>query len=476
MSAGGSHDRAWRPIVAALLVVAATLAALLAIFAIWLNRQALNTDNWTKTSSQLLQEPVIRDRLAERLTDELFASVDVETALRDALPPRAQVLAAPAANALRTQVDKTARKALARPDIQALWSDANRSAHEQLLLVLDGGAGTVSTEQGRVVLDVSRLLATLQQQVGVGGRLRKVLPASASRLTLFESRQLSTAQQIVRALKPMPVVLVLLSLALAAAALAVARGRRRNVVRGYGFGFVVAGVGALLIRSVAGDSFVSALAQTAAAEPAIERVWSIATELLVEVAVAAVVYGLVMVAGAALAGPTRPATAVRRTVAPYLRQPLVAYAGLALALAGIVWWAPTPAWRNAAMLAILAALSAAGVETLRRQVIREFPEATPAAAALRRRERWDRLSAGTRRRGAALHESAAGTVRSAGAYAAARRPPTGSITLAEDRRIAQLERLAELHRSGVLDDGEFHTEKHRILHEEAAATERVAGP
>src|ERR1700755_1436234 len=187
MSAAQTPGRAWRPVVAALLLVGAVVAALLAIFAIWLNRQALDTDNWTRTSSQLLQQQVVRDRLAARLTHELFARVDTEGAVRAACPPGPEVLAAPAANALRTQVEKQARKALARPDVQALWVDANRTAHEQLLLVLDGGGDTVSTTGGRVELDLSRLLATLQDEAGIGGRLRKVLPESATRITLFRS-------------------------------------------------------------------------------------------------------------------------------------------------------------------------------------------------------------------------------------------------------------------------------------------------
>jgi hypothetical protein len=168
----------------------------LAVLSIWTNRQVLNTDNWTKTSSELLQQPVIRARIADRLSDELFRSVDIEATLREALPPRAQILAAPAANALRTQVEKQALKALERPDVQQLWADANRSAHEQLLLVLEGGGSTVSTRNGQVVLDVKQLLTELQNRVGVGGRLRKVLPASATQITLFRSNELSTAQTV----------------------------------------------------------------------------------------------------------------------------------------------------------------------------------------------------------------------------------------------------------------------------------------
>src|SRR5687768_2823883 len=286
------------------LIALASLVAFLAIFAIWLNRQALDTANWTRTSSEMLERPVIRDQIAARLTDELYRSVDIEAALRDVLPTRAEPLAGPAANALRDQVEKRARRALERPGVQALWADANRSAHEQLLLVLEGGGTIVSTQEGRVVLDVRELLARLQEQVGVGGRLRKVLPAGATRITILESQQLGLAQDVVSVLKPLPVVLILLSLALGAGAMLVAPGWRRRALRALGFGFVVAGAAALLARSVVGDMAVDSLARTAAAEPAAAEVWEIGTSLLVSVATAAIVYGLVMVAAAWLAGPT----------------------------------------------------------------------------------------------------------------------------------------------------------------------------
>src|SRR3954452_5949795 len=257
MSATGAHTSGWRRGVARALVIIASLIAFLAIFSVWLNRQGLNTDNWTKTSSKLLQQRVVRDQPAPRLADQLLASVDVEQAFRDALPPRADVLAGPAANAPRTQVDKQAKRALARPDVQVLWANANRSAHKELLAVLNGGGTTVATNNGRVVLDVRALLAELPQQVGVGGRLRKVLPASATQLTLFRSDELSTAQTVFRVLKPLPVLLILLSLGLVAVAMAIAPGWRRQAVRGIGIGFVAAGLGALAVRSVGGDQFVS---------------------------------------------------------------------------------------------------------------------------------------------------------------------------------------------------------------------------
>jgi hypothetical protein len=460
MSASPSVGR--RTVAIACLVLAA-LVALLAILAIWLNRQALNTDNWANTSSELLEQPVIQNRIAERLTDQLFTSVDVEAAMAEILPPRADALAGPAANALRTQVEKLARRALQRPDVQQLWVDANAAAHTQLMDVLEGGGTTVQTQNGEVTLDLKALLAQLQEQVGVGGRLRKVLPASATEVRLFESGELSTAQDVVKVLRPLPIVLLLVAIGLLAIALAVAPGWRRRAVRGFGFALIVAGAGALLIRSVAGDAFVNSLASTAAAEPAITEVWDIATSLLVNVATASIVYGVVIVLAAWLAGPMGIAVGARRAIAPYWRSPAIAYGVLVLVVAIMVWWAPTPAWRNGPMLVILVGLLIAGVEGLRRQIIREFPDATRDAAKQRYRERWASFTAASRRRGEAIGAAASRTAQSASSTVGATVSKYTPEASPEEARLEQLERLAQLRASGVLDDAELRAEKERIL-------------
>jgi hypothetical protein len=381
----------------------------------------------------------------------------------DVLPTRAEPLAGPLANALRTQVEKQANKALQRPDVQQLWVNANAAAHAQLMDVLEGGGTTVQTTNGEVTLNLKDLLAKLQEQVGVGGRLRKVLPASATEVRLFRSGELSTAQDVVKVLRPLPIVLLVIAIGLMAIAMAITPGRRRYALRGFGFGLIVAGAGALLIRSVAGDAFVNSLASTAAAEPAIAEVWDIATSLLVDVATASIIYGVVIVLAAWLAGPMAIATSVRRAIAPYWRSPVVAYGVLVLVVAIMVWWAPTPAWRNGPMLLILVGLLIAGVEALRRQVIREFPDATPEAAKQRYRERWAAFTAASKRRGEALGAAASRTAQSASGAVGATVSKYKPATSPEDERLEQLERLAQLKAAGVLDDAELAKEKERIL-------------
>ncbi len=340
-----------------------------------MDRQLLNTDNWTASSSQLLEEPAVRAQTAAFLTDQLYENVDVEAEIASALPPRAQFLAAPAAGLLRDRVEVRAAKMLERPQVQQLWENANRAAHQLLLRVLNGGGDVVATEGGVVVLNLKELLTQLEAEAGIGGRVGGALPASAAQITILRSDQLDTAQDIANVLDGLPILLTGLSLALLGVTLLVAPGYRRETVRAYGFGLVAAGALALAAMGWAGDAVVDSLSRTAATEPVITAVWDIYDSLLVQAASAAIFYGLVLVAGAWLAGRTGAAVAVRRTLAPFLARPAIAYGALAaIVLIVFVWWAPTPAMRNPVTAVVLAALLALGLELLRRKTAREFPQ------------------------------------------------------------------------------------------------------
>lgn len=118
-------------------------------------------------------------------------------------------------------------------------------------------------------------------------------------------------------------------------------------MRSVGFGFVVAGVLSLLLRGVAGNTVIDALAGNESVKPAVEAVWSIGTGLLVTGAVSAITFGILLVIAAWLAGPTRLATALRREAAPYLRERRgTTYAVVAFIFLVLVLWAPVAASRN----------------------------------------------------------------------------------------------------------------------------------
>ena len=426
------HRRRRLPLV---LIVVGSLLAFLAIFAVWANRQLLDTDNWTDTSSQLLEDDAVKEQLSIFLVGQLYANVDVAGRIEAVLPPRAAPLAGTVAGGLKGALEEGVERLLARPRAQQLWEDANRAAHTRFLQVVEDEGEVVSTEGGDVTLDLKALLGASQEEVGVGGRVADRLPEDAAQLTVLHSDELGLAQDLVDLLKTLAWVLVGLALGLYVLAIFLARGWRREALRATGIGFAFAGLTVLVIRPFAGDALTDALAKTDSVKPAIEATWSIGTSLLQEAAAAVLAYGVVMFLAAWLAGPTGLAVASRRALAPYLRDPRYAYGGLAAIVLLLLAWGPTPATRKPLGALLLIALLAAGVEVLRRQTAREHPDASIGASRPHLSE-WLR-----RTRGAA--------------------PESG--------RLAELERLGNLRDSGVLDEAEFEREKAAILERTAPA-------
>ncbi|MGH2926164.1 MAG: SHOCT domain-containing protein [Solirubrobacterales bacterium] len=425
------------------LVIVASVLAFVSVFAVWAKRQLLETDTWTTTSAKLLENSDIRNAVSDFLVSQLYANVDVEAQLSKALPSDLKPLAGPASGGLRELALRIAQQALAQPKVQGLWEDANRTTHEQFLAVIDNRNQAVSTSGGNVVLDLRTILTQVADQVGVGGDVASKLPPDAAQIQIMRSDDLAAVQTGVRILRTLAWLLTALAIALYAAAIYLAGTRRRQTLRAVGLAFVAVGVLVLFAHGLTGNYVVGALATTSASEPAAQAAWSIATTQLVEIAQALIVYGVVIVIAAWLAGPTASATWLRRGATPYFRQPRIAYGVLGVVLVLLFWWGPTDGTRRLLPSLILIAALALGAEVLRRQMIREFPDHVTTASAEGIAQQIAARTRDARRRRMASRGAAA--------------PSPAS------ERMDQLERLGSLRDSGVLSADEFDAEKKRIL-------------
>jgi hypothetical protein len=351
----------------------------------------------------------------------------VQAQLEEAFPPRAKPLAGPVAGGLKDLAVRGVDTLLTRPRLQAAWENANRGAHGALLNVVEGGGENVSTGSGDVVLDLGSLLDASAESLGVGEKAAEKVPDDAGQLTLLESDELELAQDGVDLLKAAAIVLVVLALGLMALAIFLARNWRREALRAAGVGLILAGSAALVARSLAGDAVVDSLASTEAVKPAISATWDISTSLMVDAASAAILYGIVLVFSAWLGGTTRLATGTRRVLAPYLREPGIAYSGLAVIVLILLAWAPTPAFHRLIPTLILIALLAFGIDVLRRKTAKEFPRASREESMAHMRERFANIGGSGKRK--------------------------------QQDRLADLERLGRLRESGVLSQEEFEREK-----------------
>jgi hypothetical protein len=403
----------------------------------------------------VLADQHVQTALSAYMVNQLFSSGAVEAQIKSALPAQFDALAGPINSGVEQAAGNLAPKVLASSQAQAAFRKSVHTSHATLMKIINGGGTAVSTNGGVVTLNLRSLVDELAASLGIqeqvaaarsklqqnSGQVRGAaskagvtLPASSGQFVIMRSSQLKTVQDAASAIKGLAIVLPLLTFALFILAVWLARDRRRPALRMTGWLFVTIGLITLLIRRVLGDYLVDSLVKNASNKPAAHDIWTISTSMLYDIAVVLVVFGLVLVAAAWLAGHTRLATALRRAMAPTLREhPAAAYGTVYGTLLLLVLWAPAPAFRQLGYIVAFAVLLTLGVHALRRQTASEFPGAQAGdTMASIRAGRADRPQPGT---------------------------PAVATAGATGGRVADLERLSQLHDKGSLTDAEFATEK-----------------
>ena len=253
------------------------------------------------------------------MTDQLFNNVDVKAQLEEILPKQTKSLAGPASGLLRQFAPRAASDILAQPAVQNQWQKLNYNAHQRFMAIINGkSSGVVQTEQGEVVLDLHPIVQGLADRLGLGAQISP----DAGRLVVFNSSQLKLVQDTVKAIKVLSVFLD--------------RPRPRPL-RGRDLAR-----GGLAARRAAGHRLEPRDRRRPAARRAADRRQRgrrLARQdrvrqdrgearvadrqpLLADVAWAIIFYGVAVVIAAWLAGATRPATAVRRWLAPAFKERL----------------------------------------------------------------------------------------------------------------------------------------------------------
>jgi len=256
---------------------------LLGTIVVWVDDQALDTDEWVATSARLLDEDDIREAIATRV---------VEAFVRPQLRPAA--LAAAGA-------------VLDRPDTRRIWEEANRVAHRQIVALLDDDAAALRVAGGDVVLDLRPLRAVLRRELGenLGGN------AAAGRIVVLRAGRLEPAQDAVKAVRDVSSLVLFAVPLLALLAIGLARGMRLRVLGVLAAGTVVVGVILLILRRVAGELVVAELTGSATRDAGLSA-WSVGTDGLRESAVRLIVAGAVVLVASVAAGPLMHAHRGRR--------------------------------------------------------------------------------------------------------------------------------------------------------------------
>jgi hypothetical protein len=305
----------WRRISRWTLLVVGGLLAIVSVMMIWVRDTLLDTNTWVATMAPVAASPAVQSAIANDVTTQLFEKADLQTKVKDALPPNAAFLAAPLTNQLQGFSNTAAKKVVGSDQFQNLWVDINRKAHNAVVAVLTGEQkGRISTSGGKVTLDLSSVTSKVQGRLESSGiSALQGVSLGSGQVTLVSSPTLQKVQGATKVLKGLAFVFPVLALGCLAGATALSRDRRRGLLTA-ALGLSIAMVVLLAVMAVLRNIYLDEVVSPRLPADAAGDIYNAVIHFVRQSAQVVFAVGVIVALGAALAGPSRAAVATRRTV------------------------------------------------------------------------------------------------------------------------------------------------------------------
>jgi len=167
--------------------LASGLAGLLAVVLLpvallvaWVSSVGTDTDQFVAEMRPVASSPEVRDAL----TDRTIASVQAQLDLPDRV-----------ARQLEPPLRELVGTVLARPEVDRAWASGLRSAHGELVAVMEGERPASVDSTGRVVMPLTIELTGLEQLLSRFGVAGDVAVAPRIQIPLFSADDLATARR-----------------------------------------------------------------------------------------------------------------------------------------------------------------------------------------------------------------------------------------------------------------------------------------
>lgn len=297
----------WRMLVIALCLAVATVVLIAGNILFWAGDTLVNNERYTETVTPLLQDQAIQQAVADYTTTELFANIDAEQFIEEALPPRAGFLAGPLTTQLQNGTEKVLREILASEKFQTIWANSNDQAHRQFIQSL-------KSSKGNGVIDLQHVYDQLSQSLTstkLSFLASKQLPNNIGEIEVVNASWVPTARNVVNNIgwiKPLALFIVAVASGLA---IWLSHNRRKLVIILGGLfasGMFASLIGFRIAQSIA-VSKVEPVYQTAA-----EHAAQIISQSLITQTITLLLVSLIIMITAWITGPYRSAVVCRRRV------------------------------------------------------------------------------------------------------------------------------------------------------------------
>ncbi len=304
-----------RAIASIVLIVIASLLLPMAGATVWVRNLVLDPSRYVDTVAPLSKNPAVREAVAVRVSNVVVGALEIDKRAKAALPRPARFLAAPIAAGAQQLVHNAALKILESDAFGKAWRLANERAHDQIVNALTGRkSGAVTNADGKVVLNLGPLAGAVAKQLGsLGVGVPKNIDVTRLNVqfVLIDSSDLASIQDYTKLLDKVAWGLPILTLVLYGLAILIAPKRRKAVLR-VGVGITIAMAISVIGYGFARTAYLDALPASAQGHPAAAAIYDTVTRFVQRGFRTMLVIGLLVWLSAWLAGPSRPAVALRR--------------------------------------------------------------------------------------------------------------------------------------------------------------------
>ena len=311
----------WRRIVVPLCVVLGCIFVSSGVAATWVKLTALDTDTYVGTVGPIIQDDAVAEAVSTGVVQRVFDRVDVDAVVQSVLPAQAQSLASPLVAVIQRYAVQLVDSIVKSDQFEAIWREANRVAHTQLVRLLKGELVSSDTKDkaNEVVLDLKGVVQQLDdrlQKLGIDLFQGRQPGTEVGQFVVATRAQLDKARQAVELLDTIAWALPILALIFFVLAIVLSRRRPRTIMW-IGLGTIITLAILAVILRITRRNFIGRI-QDPLRQSAADSIWGdVFHGLRVQVVVAVVLAAIVALAGWFLGG-SRAAVGGRQAISGML--------------------------------------------------------------------------------------------------------------------------------------------------------------
>lgn len=221
---GGRFWRKFGAIIFGVLAIALLIAGNLLF---WAGNTIVKPDRFKSTVTPIIQQNSVQTAVASYTTNAVFTSVNVQQAVANVLPPRADFLAPTIANSLKGSTEGTLKRVLARPQFQDRWNELLTGAQSKFITSVEknGGDGVIN------INDLYQQLSNSLKGTKLSFLADRKLPAKYGNVQIVSGSGITALHRVITHIDLWRVLAIILFLLCTALFVYLSRRRRRAVLQ-----------------------------------------------------------------------------------------------------------------------------------------------------------------------------------------------------------------------------------------------------